>query len=155
MRISKVVAGVFNHPAKGEAPIATKTTTKSKTAKSKTVNSKLSRLERLVSDSLDSHKAENIVSVDLTGKSDFADRMIIASGSSARHIAALADYVVEALRSNGATYTQVEGKESGDWVLVDAGNIIIHIFRPEIRTYYNLEKMWSVSLPQQELEAAY
>lgn len=114
----------------------------------------LAHLERLILTSLDSQKAEDIVSVDLTGKSDFADRMIIASGTSQRHVGALADRVVETLKKSGFETVPVEGKESGDWVLVDAGNIIVHIFRPEARSYYNLEKMWSVALPQQ-LEAAY
>jgi ribosome-associated protein len=107
----------------------------------------------LVLSSLDKLKAENIVSVDVTGKADFADRMVIASGTSQRHVASLADKVIEALKSAGYQHIPVEGKESGDWVLVDAGNVIVHLFRPEVRTYYNLEKMWSVELPQ--LEAAY
>jgi ribosome-associated protein len=113
----------------------------------------LSRLERLILNSLDSHKAEDIVSVDLIGKSDVADRMVIASGTSQRHVGALAEHVVEALKKAGYGNIPVEGQESGDWVLVDAGNVIVHIFRPETRDYYNLEKMWSVSLPQ--LEVAY
>ncbi len=93
------------------------------------------------------------MSIDLTRKSDFADRMIVASGTSARHVGALADHVVTALKGVGFEHVSVEGHESCDWVLVDAGDIVVHIFRPEVRNYYNLEKMWSVSLPQ--LEAAY
>ena len=82
--------------------------------------------------------------------------MIVASGTSARHVGALADYVVKALKDAGYETVPVEGKESCDWVLVDAGDVVVHIFRPEIRSYYNLEKMWSVNLPQPvELEAAY
>ena len=103
-----------------------------------------SQIERLILKSLDSHKAENIVSIDLTGKSDVADRMIVASGTSSRHLASLAEHVVEVLKHAGFDRIPIEGKETGDWVLVDAGDVIIHIFRPEIRHYYNLEKMWSV-----------
>ena len=123
--------------------------------KRKATSSKLpaSKLERLIFTSLDRNKAENIVSVDLTGKSDFADRMVIASGTSQRHVGSLADHVVEALKKAGYERLSVEGKEVCDWVLVDAGDVVVHIFRPETRSYYNLEKMWSVALPQ--LEAVY
>jgi len=113
----------------------------------------LSQLERLILKSLDRHKAENIVSIDLTGKSDFADRMVIASGTSQRHIGSLASHIVETLKKAGYDTVPVEGEEACDWVLVDAGDVIVHIFRPETRNYYNLEKMWSVELPQ--LEAVY
>lgn len=93
--------------------------------------------------------------MNLAGKSDFADSMVIASGTSQRHVGALADRVVAALKSVGFEHILVEGKESCDWVLVDAGDVVVHIFRPEVRSYYNLEKMWSVNLPQPSLEAAY
>jgi ribosome-associated protein len=107
--------------------------------------------------SLDKQKAEDIVSIDLIGKADFADRMIIASGTSARHVGSLADKVRQALKEAGYEHIPVEGEDSCEWVLVDAGNIIVHLFKPEVRRYYNLEKMWSVQLPQvqTELEAAY
>lgn len=110
----------------------------------------LAQLEQIIFSSLDSHKAEDIVSIDLMGKSDFADRMLIATGTSQRHVSALADYVVDALKKAGYETVPVEGKESCDWVLVDAGTIVVHIFRPEMRGYYNLEKMWSVAMPQLE-----
>lgn len=80
--------------------------------------------------------------------------MVIASGTSARHVGSLADYVVEALKYAGYNNVPVEGKDSCDWVLVDAGDIVVHIFHPEARSYYNLEKMWSVTLPSL-VEAAY
>lgn len=127
------------------------------TIKSKSLFPKLpaSRLQDLIIRSLDARKAENIVSVDLTGKSDFADSMVIASGTSSRHVGSLAEQVVDTLKSAGLTHIAVEGKEVCDWVLVDAGDVVVHIFRPEARRYYNLEKMWSVALPQREMEAAY
>lgn len=117
----------------------------------------LAKLERIILSSLDTQKAEDIVSIDLAGKADFADRMVIASGTSARHVASLADKVSEALKKAGYQHIPVEGKENCDWVLVDAGDIIVHLFKPEIRSYYNLEKMWSVALPDYpvEIEAAY
>ena len=80
--------------------------------------------------------------------------MILASGTSPRHVGALADHIVEALKKSGYTHIPVEGKDTGEWVLVDAGDIIVHIFKPDIRSYYNLEKMWSVAVPQPEAEAA-
>lgn len=79
--------------------------------------------------------------------------MVIASGTSARHVGALAGHVVKALKEAGMEPLSVEGQEACDWVLVDAGDVVVHIFRPEARSYYNLEKMWSVAAPQ--LEAAY
>ena len=112
-----------------------------------------SQIERLITKSLDTHKAEKIVSIDLTGKSDVADCMIVASGTSARHVGSLADYVVEVLKNAGFERVPVEGKETCEWVLVDAGDVIVHIFHPDARNHYNLEKMWSVSAPQ--LEAAH
>jgi len=111
----------------------------------------LKQLEKIILTSLDDRKAEDIVSMNLIGKSDFADQMIVASGTSQRHVGALADCVVEALRKAGYQNVSIEGQESCEWVLVDAGNVIVHIFRPEVRGYYNLEKMWSVSLPQAEV----
>lgn len=108
------------------------------------------QLDKLIQRCLDRQKAQDIVSIDLAGKSDFADRMVIASGTSARHISSLADYVVDALEEEGFSHILVEGKEQGDWILVDAGNVIVHLFRPEIRTMYNLEKMWAPKLPAPE-----
>jgi ribosome-associated protein len=123
------------------------------TIHTKTLFPKLSlkQLEHLILKSLDDRKAEDIVSMNLEGKSDFADRMIVASGTSQRHVGSLADSVVDALKKAGYHNVSVEGQEACEWVLVDAGNIVVHLFRPEVRTYYNLEKMWSVSLPQAEL----
>jgi ribosome-associated protein len=99
----------------------------------------------LIVTSLGDRKAEDVLTIDLTGKSDIADRMVIASGTSQRHVSSLSDAVVEALKSIGYEHIPVEGKEAGDWVLVDAGDIIVHLFKHDIRQYYNLEKMWSVT----------
>lgn len=98
----------------------------------------------LITKALDKNKAEDISVLDLTGKSSFADYMIVASGRSQRQVAALADYVVKAVRGAHLPLLSVEGKEVADWVLIDAGDVVVHIFRPEVREFYNLEKMWAI-----------
>ena len=97
---------------------------------------------RTVLDSLDDSKAENIVSIDIQGKSSLGDYMVIASGRSNRHVAAVADHLLKALKDAGLGTARVEGLPGADWVLIDAGDIIVHVFRPEVREFYNLEKMW-------------
>ena len=92
--------------------------------------------------SLDDAKAEQTVAIDITGKSSLSDHMVVASGRSNRHVSAVADQVVKALRENGFGKPRVEGLPHADWVLVDGGDVIVHIFRPEVREFYNLEKMW-------------
>ncbi len=92
--------------------------------------------------SLEDSKAENIVTIDIQGKSSLADHMVIASGRSNRHVAAVADHLLRRLKEIGYGNAKVEGLAGADWVLIDAGDIIVHVFRPEIREFYNLEKMW-------------
>jgi ribosome-associated protein len=92
--------------------------------------------------SLDDSKAENIVSIDIQRKSSLGDFMVIASGRSNRHVAAVADHLIKALKDAGFGQARVEGMPSADWVLIDAGDVIVHVFRPEVRDFYNLEKMW-------------
>ena len=87
-------------------------------------------------------KAEDVVQIDLRGKSSIGDFMVICSGRSTRQVAAIADKVVEALKQDHDILCKVEGKETGDWVLIDAGDVIVHVFRPEVREFYQLEKMW-------------
>ena len=94
--------------------------------------------------SLDDAKAEETVAIDITGKSSLSDHMVVTSGRSNRHVSAVADQVVKALREAGFSKPRVEGLPHADWVLVDAGDVIVHIFRPEVREFYNLEKMWAV-----------
>ena len=93
--------------------------------------------------SLDDSKAEDIVSIDIQGKSALGDHMVIASGRSHRHVGAIAEHLLTALKDAGFGSARVEGKDSADWVLIDTGDIIVHIFRPEIREFYNIEKMWA------------
>jgi ribosome-associated protein len=101
----------------------------------------------VITHSLDENKAEEITALDLKEKCSFTDFMVVASGRSARHVASLADHVVDDLRKAGGTIMSVEGKDTGDWVLIDAGDVVVHIFRPEIRQFYNIEKMWAIPLP--------
>ena len=105
-------------------------------------------LRRIIA-SLEDGKAEDIRTIDLAGKSTIADYMVIASGRSARQVTALTDHLEQALPRKVA----IEGKSQGDWVLIDAGDVIVHIFRPEARSYYNLEKMWGSALPEFAAEA--
>jgi ribosome-associated protein len=102
----------------------------------------VSRALETVLASLDDSKAENIVPIDLQGKSSLGDHMIVASGRSHRHVAAVADHLLKALKDAGFGNARVEGLAAADWVLIDSGDIIVHIFRPEVREFYNLEKMW-------------
>lgn len=104
-------------------------------------------LVSLVYTSLDDGKAEDISVVDLRGKTSMADHMVIATGNSSRQVGAMADHLVEKLKHAGQPVA-VEGMPQCDWVLIDAGDIIIHLFRPEVRAFYNLEKMWGVARPE-------
>jgi ribosome-associated protein len=96
---------------------------------------------------LDEAKAEDIVTIPLDGKSAMADYMVIASGRSDRHVGSIAQQVQQKLKESGLARVRVEGKDAGDWVLVDAGDVMIHVFRPEVREFYNLEKMWAGERP--------
>ena len=96
---------------------------------------------------LDDSKAENIVSIDLHGKTTLADAMVIATGRSNVHVGAIAERLICTLKIRQAAAPRVEGLQNCDWVLVDAGDVIVHIFRPEVRQFYNLEKMWGANRP--------
>ena len=100
---------------------------------------------------LDTNKALDIVSIDLEGKSSIADYMIIASGTSSRHIQALSEQVFEELKKNGILNCKIEGKDSLDWKLVDGIDLVIHIFNPEKRKFYELEKIWSELIPKEKV----
>jgi len=105
----------------------------------------------IVRDTLDEAKALDVVSIDLEGKSSIADYMIIASGRSTRHVGAIADQVLKALKKVTKFRIKVEGVPHCDWVLIDGGDVIVHIFRPEVREFYNLEKMWSADRPDERV----
>ena len=100
-------------------------------------------LKRILT-SLDDDKAENIITIDLEGRSALCDAAVIASGRSSRHVSAMAEHLARRLKEGGYGTRPVNGQAQGDWVLVDAGDVIVHLFRPEVRDYYDLEGMWSV-----------
>jgi len=112
------------------------------------------RLLAMVEKSLDDDKAEDIVAIDLHGKSSMADFMVIASGRSQRQLGAMADHLMVKLKEQGVPRVGIEGAGVGDWVLLDGGDIVVHLFRPEVRRFYNLEKMWGMVLPEPDRMAA-
>ena len=112
---------------------------------------KNTNLKYIILDALDSNKSLDIISIDLKNKSSMADYMIIASGTSSRHIQALSEQVLEKLRANGVKNSKIEGKESSDWKLVDGIDLIVHIFNPEKRRFYELEKIWSELIPKEKI----
>jgi ribosome-associated protein len=103
---------------------------------------------------LDDDKAEDVVLIDLKGKSPLADSVVVATGRSARHVASMADHLVRTLKENGFGKAQVEGLPHADWVLIDAGDVIVHLFRPEVRAFYQIEKIWSVDSPHMRPQPA-
>ena len=112
---------------------------------------KISDLKTIVINTLDINKAEDIVTIDLKDKSSMADYMIIASGTSSRHIQALSEQVLEKFKSNGVKNCKIEGKDSNDWKLIDGIDVIVHIFNPEKRKFYELEKIWSELIPKEKI----
>jgi ribosome-associated protein len=110
-----------------------------------------SKLLTTVLTCLDDAKAEDVISIDLNGKGALADQMVIASGRSNRHVSAIADQLVEKLKAAGFANLRVEGVPQCDWVLVDSGDVVVHLFRPEVRSFYNLEKLWSPLAPEERI----
>ena len=112
---------------------------------------KIFDLKTIILNTLDSNKALDIISIDLSNKSSIADYMIIASGTSSRHIQALSEQVLEKFKNSGIQNCKIEGKESNDWKLIDGIDLIVHIFNPEKRKFYELEKMWSELIPKEKI----
>jgi len=112
---------------------------------------KISDLKQIILTTLNINKAQDIISIDLKDKSSMADFMIIASGTSSRHIQALSEQVLEKLKDNGIKNSKIEGKDSNEWKLVDGIDLIVHIFHPEKRKFYELEKIWSELIPKEKL----
>ena len=112
---------------------------------------KISNLKKIIINTLDINKALDIVSIDLKDKSSMADYMIIASGTSSRHIQSLSEQVLNKLKDNGIKESKIEGKDSSEWKLVDGIDLVIHIFHPEKRKFYELEKMWAELIPKEKL----
>ena len=112
---------------------------------------KISDIKNILVDTLDLNKAEDIITIDLKNKSSMADYMIVASGTSSRHIQSLSEQVLEKLKDNGIKNSKIEGKESSEWKLVDGIDLIVHIFHPEKRKFYELEKIWSELIPKEKI----
>ena len=112
---------------------------------------KIFDLKKIIIKTLDSNKAVDIVSIDLKNKSSMADYLVVASGTSSRHIQALSEIVLEKFKNNGVANCKIEGKESNDWKLIDGIDVIVHIFNSEKRKFYNLEKMWSELIPKEKV----
>ena len=112
---------------------------------------KISDLRQIIINTLDNNKAQDIISINLKDKSSMADYMIIASGTSSRHIQSLSEQVLEKLKDNGVRDSKIEGKESNEWKLVDGIDLIVHIFHPEKRKFYELEKIWSELIPKEKV----
>jgi ribosome-associated protein len=113
---------------------------------------RLDQLQAVIVASLEDDKAENVVSLDLAGRAAFTDRMVIATGLADRQIAAMATHLEEKLRAAGLRRIQIEGAGGSDWVLIDAGDIVVHLFKPEARAMYGLERMWGAELDEQPAE---
>ena len=105
-------------------------------------NESIEALHQLVLRSLDDDQAQDVVTINLSGKSNIADHMVIASGRSTRQVAAIATHLAERLKKEGHGNPRIEGLPAADWVLIDAGDVVVHLFRPEVRSFYNLERMW-------------
>ena len=112
---------------------------------------KISNLKKIIINTLDSNKALDIISINLKDKSSMADYLIIASGTSSRHIQALSETVLEKFKNNGIINCKIEGSESNDWKLIDGIDVIVHIFNPEKRKFYELEKIWSELIPKEKI----
>ncbi|CAN5264364.1 ribosome silencing factor [soil metagenome] len=129
-------------PTAHEGPVSSETSTQ-ETA----LDLSIKALETLILSRLDDDKAQEIVHIDLKDKSSVADSLIVASGRSHRHVGALADHIIRALKEHGFGKARVEGLPHCDWVLIDAGDVVVHLFRPEVRSFYNIEKIWAVDAP--------
>ena len=112
---------------------------------------KISDVKKIIINILDANKALDIVSINLENKSSMADHLIIASGTSSRHMQALSEIVLEKFKSNGIPNCKIEGSESNDWKLIDGIDVVVHIFNPEKRKFYDLEKMWSQLIPKEKI----
>ena len=112
---------------------------------------KIFDLKKIIINTLDSNKALDIVSINLENKSSMADHLIIASGTSSRHIQALSEIVLEKFKTNGISNCKIEGINSNDWKLIDGIDVVVHIFNPEKRKFYDLEKMWSELIPKEKV----
>ena len=118
------------------------------------IDNRITAVQDLILARLDDDKAQDVVFIDLKGKSPIADGLIVASGRSQRHVGAMADHLLRALKEAGYGKCRIEGMPSADWVLIDTGDVIVHLFRPEVRSFYTIEKIWSVDSAHRGLAAS-
>ena len=118
------------------------------------IDNRITAVQDLILARLDDDKAQDVVFIDLKGKSPITDGLIVASGRSQRHVGAMADHLLRALKEAGYGKCRIEGMPSADWVLIDTGDVIVHLFRPEVRSFYNIEKIWSVDSAHRGLAAS-
>lgn len=140
-------AGLIVQSAKGDTPIAANSALAEDDA-SHALGAQ--EILDIVLHRLDEDQAQNVVPIDLSGKSDVADAMVIASGRSQRHVGAMADKIARELKEHGVKQVAIEGLPACDWVLIDAGDIVVHLFRPEVRDFYNLERIWAPELHEEK-----
>lgn len=141
----------FSEYGAGKAPL-TQTNDASDTSGEGAAVAAVNEAARIARFQLEEMKAEEIVEIDLIGRTSIADTMFVASGRSDRHVGAIADKVVGALKQAGFGPIRIEGVPACDWVLIDVGDIIVHVFRPEVRGFYNLEKIWSADRPKEQID---
>jgi ribosome silencing factor RsfS/YbeB/iojap len=134
-------------PTLTRKPTGARRAPKKSAPKKKAATEQTTLLSRILK-SLDDDKAEDISTIDLSGRASFCDAIVIASGRSSRHVAAIAEHLARRLKEAGYGTRPVDGAQQGDWALVDAGDVVVHVFRPEVRAYYDLEGMWSVEEPK-------
>jgi ribosome-associated protein len=147
-RICRVACDeLIRNEAKGYTPLPTPALSRAAKVAPETVSRRPGAEEtlRIILARLEDMKAEDTVTIDLIGKTSIGDYMVVTSGRSQRHVTSAADHIVKDLHQAGAPRVRVEGMKQGDWVLIDAGDVIVHVFRPEVRGFYNLEKMWSAA----------
>ncbi|MEM9232639.1 MAG: ribosome silencing factor [Pseudomonadota bacterium] len=136
-------AGLIVQSANGDTPVAANTALP---ADAESTGPEAQETLKIVMARLDDDQAQNVVPIDLKGKSDVADAMVIASGRSQRHVGAMADKIARELKEAGVKSVAIEGLPACDWVLIDAGDVVVHLFRPEVREFYNLERIWAPEL---------
>jgi ribosome-associated protein len=144
------VLALQGEETKGATPLTRKTAPRAQEASpeaSQDPQARIAALEELILARLDDDKAQDVVFIDLKGKSAVADGLVVASGRSHRHVGAMADHLLRTLKEQGYGKARVEGLPHCDWVLIDTGDVIVHLFRPEVRSFYNIEKIWSVEPP--------
>jgi len=157
--VARICAKLRFARIKGATPLNPEPATRAQKAAARAeapqdIDSRITAVGDLILSRLDDDKAQDVIFIDLKGKSPIADGLIVASGRSQRHVSAMADHLLRALKEAGYGKCRIEGMPSADWVLIDTGDVIVHLFRPEVRSFYNIEKIWSVDSAHRGLAAS-